>query len=251
LGTLIHVENGHRWLALVLLAGCGEAHGLEEGGPDSCETGETLRFELFLTDYGREDAEGRVAGMNLDGRISDVTDGASCHQVDFVGVDGEEGVDNQLAATLGVGLESDPYLIETGPVPLVLGGVDDRQNDRCITFRLGDGAPVETELVEGRFHAQGTGTLIVSVGDHWWMTMSTFPVRALSAKGRLDESGALSNVVVGARMDIEQTIAHVMSEAPDVDPALVRTTLEGIADLDPDTEGACQSVSAGFLAEAR
>ena len=236
---------------MTLLAACGEAHVPVEGGPASCETGETLRFELFLTDYGRQDDEGRVAGMNLDARISDAVDELDCHQLDFVGLDGEEGVDNQLSTTLGVELESDPYLIETGPVPLVLSGVDDRLNDRCVTLQLGNGAPVEAELIDGRFHAQGSGTLMVAAGDRWWMTMSTFPVRGLSVKGRLGESGALADVVVGARMDIEEVIAYLASENPDVDPDLARTTLQGIADLDRDAEGTCQSVSAGFLAEAR
>ena len=83
------------------------------------------------------------------------------------------------------------------------------------------------------------------------MTMSTFPVRGLSAKGQLDETGELTRLVVGAHMDNEEVVAHVMAEAPDVDPSLIRTTLEGIADLDRDAAGTCQSVSAAFLAESR
>lgn len=49
----------------------------------------------------------------------------------------------------------------------------------------------------------------------------------------------------------EEVIAHVTTEFPDVDPDLIRTSLQGIADLHRDAEGSCQSVSAAFLAESR
>jgi len=104
--------------------------------------------------------------------------------------------------------------------------------------------------VKGRFRGQGTGTLLVGAGDRWHGTMGTFPVRGLSAKGRLDADGSLADVVV-ADLDIEESIAHLRSETPGVDPELARTTLVGLSDLDRDAEGVCQSVSAAFLAEAR
>ena len=143
---LCRVRSPHRWIGLLALAACGEAHVPTEAGPDSCDTGETLTFEVYLTGYARADAEGRVPGMNLDGRVSEVTDEESCHQVDFVGADGEEGVDNQWG-TVVYELESDPYLIETGPIALVLGGVDDSLDDECITFQLNNGTPIETKLI--------------------------------------------------------------------------------------------------------
>lgn len=114
--------------ALIALAGCGEVHRPDEGGPDSCDTGETLAFEIYLTAYAREDDEGRVPGMNLDGRVSDVTDEEGCHQVDFVGPDGEEGVDNQFGS-IAWELESDPYLIETGLIRTTLEGIADLDRD--------------------------------------------------------------------------------------------------------------------------
>jgi len=56
--------------------------------------------------------------------------------------------------------------------------------------------------------------------------------------------GTLSNGLIGGSLNIEELITTVMAVAGDEVPAdLVRTTLESVADLEPDGEGICQNLS--------
>ncbi len=219
-------------------------------------SGETLSYEVSLTDIGREDAEGGVRGMNLDGRVSEgATDEESCHQEDWVDlVDGETGIDNQLAI-LGpnpMPPGSMPARPTGGPIPLTLGAVDDPLNDACVTVQLGDAPAVQTELVDGRLWLLGDDSVArtVPIGEEDGEPLG-LPVRGLAVKGQLLADGTLTDVIVAGHFDIEELVAEVLITAPDVDPELLRTTLEGVADLDLGEDGACRSVSAAFVAEAR
>lgn len=239
---------------VLLLAACGEG----PAGPDDCMSGETLSFELVLTDIAREDAEGGVRGMNLDGRVSEgATDESSCYQEDYVDlVDGETGVDNQLGP-LGPNPTPPghtPARPTGDPIPLTIGAIDDLANDGCVTVQVGDAPEVQTELVDGRFRLladESTLRTVPITDDPTDGPTLALPLRAVSMKGRFGEDGVLADVIVAGQLDIEETIAASLVSAPDVDPALLRTTLEGVADLDRGEDGACRALSAAFVAEAR
>jgi len=83
----------------------------------------------------------------------------------------------------------------------------------------------------------------------------TVPFQILSPEGerielvlervRLSEDG-LERGVLGGRLDVEDTIVALTSFA---DPRLVDILIRGLADLDPDDSGHCQSVSAAAIFE--
>jgi len=238
---------------VLLLVACGEG----PAGPDTCMSGETLTFELLLVDIAREDAEGGVRGMNLDGRVSEgAADELSCHQADFVDlVDGETGVDNQLGLLGPNPTPPDhvPARPTGAPIPLTIGAVDDPESDSCVTVQLGDAPAVQTELVDGRLWLFGDASVVrtVPISDDRAAASLELPLRGAALKGRLRADGALADVVVAGHIDIEELLDSAAIATPDVDPDLLRTTLEGVADLHRGEDGECRSVSASFVAEAR
>lgn len=236
---------------LALGSGCGEAFVQPDGG-DSCDTGEVLRFEVTLTAIGVEDADGFVEGMNLDGRASDRFDDDGCNQEDWTAPDGTEGIDNQLAALVVTTTGGPrPVLTDHDPITLEIGSFDGL-DDGCVRWSVNGETPIEGTLFGGRFEEQGEGTIAFAIGEEGAeLDVLSLPMHGLAARGRLTSEGELTELVVGGRMDIDRSVERVHELAPDVDPSLIRTTFEGVADLDRDAEGLCQSVSAGFVATAR
>jgi hypothetical protein len=242
-------------LALLALIGCGEAHApadADGSAGDACESGETLAFTLEIVDIQRETDSGGVPGLDLDGRDSDETDELGCHQPDWTDPrDGERGVDNQLATLFVVGSPGTAPELRSGRrVDLQVRRVDDRPNDPCIEVRIDGGDPIRTELVEGRFQALGgTGSITVEMFGADGDTLLPLPVTSLAVEATLVAGGGLTDVTIAGHLNIDAMVAATIEVAPDVDPSLIRTTLEGVADLEPDADGNCQSVSAAFAAE--
>ena len=122
------------------------------------------------------------------------------------------------------------------------------------TFDLSD----ETLFTDGRARFTFEAARIVD-GLLDAASDDTVPFQILSSEGeriepvlerprvrvRLSEDG-LEGGVLGGRLDVEDTIAALTSFA---DPRLVDILIRGLADLDPDESGQCQSVSAAAVFE--
>jgi len=236
-----------RWLSVALLIGCGESAG---GGPDAfTPTLEAMSVTLWLTGVSREDVDGRMRGVDLDGRVSDATDELGCFQEDWIDpVGAEAGVDNNYYSLVvtneGIGDPDAPSvddLIRDAGITLPMrvsgapGGVE---------VRLGDTEPQVAPLREGHFQALTDATLVFEFPELSSAVLYDLAVDAVMADGQL------LDIVIAGALDIAEIVATVEAESPDVDPALVRTTLEGVADLDPGEDGRCTRVSAAFTATA-
>lgn len=210
----------------------------------------THSFELAVTGFAYDYGEGR-RGLNLDGRVSDDTDTLTCSQADIVDpVDGEVGVDNAMG-TPGAPEGPRPMPFEE-PVleSLQIEARGDLSEAERLTITLGTVGLPEAELIDGRFQSLASPEVAwpfeVPFDEE---TTITLVVLGPAIEGRITDTGTLVELVIGGRVDVEETIADILEAGPDIDPTLVRTTFEDVADLDPDEDGACQSVSLAFLAE--
>ena len=233
---------GRTWVVVALLLGCGE--------PDAT----SHSYTLLITQTAIAGLNGAgTRGLNLDGRMSDSTDEATCYQVDEIDpIDGEAGVDNALGQALDVTLISERPQPFDPPVALdleVRGSVDLAATDRIVLSLDEVGLP-PAEVIEGSFrtHAPGDATLTVAFP---MPDGSAIPLAlvGVAVKGRITTDGELTDLVVAGKFDIDDTIAAVTEAAPDIDEGLLRATYEGVADFDRDPDGECQSVSVAFLAE--
>lgn len=231
---------------LLCVVGCGD-DGMVGGDAGPSYDIPTTTVSLLLTGIAREDAEGRLRGVDLDRRISDRTDELGCFQNDWTDpITGAEGVDDQyysLAVTVEAqigGPNIDEVIREAAVVvPLTMasapGGVE---------VRLGDVEPQVVPITGGHFQALTEGSFLLGVDGSFPIVVHQLAVDAL-----VSPEGALTSVVIAGAIDIDQTVAAVERDTPAIDPSLVRTTLEGVADLDPGPDGACRKVSAVFTAE--
>jgi hypothetical protein len=105
-----------------------------------------------MTSFGfaLPEEDGSILGADVDGVVSDRTDPDSCRRVDQVAPDGTPGIDNELGdlwvsveELIGDKLEG---ILETAVkegsimILLELEGVDDLQNDDCVTVHIFRGA---------------------------------------------------------------------------------------------------------------
>lgn len=212
--------------------------------------GDSFTFTLQLVGVHRESFDGRSRGIDLDGRISDETDDLGCNQEDWEDpLDGERGVDNTLAllaptleAALGMSLDEGVEAFGAA-VDIRLIGVDGSRTDPGVALGVGGEPPRVVPMRGGRF--QGTSDRGLEV----WLTVAAVRLRGVGVDARLTASGTLTDVVVVGHFDIDDVVETVTATAPDIDPGLVRTTLEAVADLDPGGDGLCRSISAVYDAE--
>jgi hypothetical protein len=213
-----------------------------------------------------------VAGMNLDGRVSDGTDPVGCLHPDFASPppDREPGVDNQL----GPILSAIPFLdtefaraIATGQW-LVLIAVNDAPSARVIRLFRGhtmDGGP--PRLSGGRiasdqtfFITQPLGELIADPADARTRTepgrlsfpmhpLVSAPINFTSARlyGDFTREGVGQGVLGGA-YPVGEAVDSLVEVDPDAIPhALARSVLDSMADSDVVVpSGECTAVSAAF-----
>ncbi len=221
--------------------------GRDEGPPTPPGEELDFGFRLQLVDVHRERAGG-VRGADIDGRVSDVTDELGCNQEDFRDpFDGEVGVDNQLAAlapTIEAALGSDlrDSLLVIPPAPFRLEGVDPSLTDPDVRVLLADGV-TRTSMRNGQFRAE------LAIAIPAW-SFGVTPLREVGIEARLTSDGRLVDIALFGFHFLEEVIEGALTIAPDIDPELIRTTLEGVADLEPGPTGICQALSASYEAEA-
>lgn len=222
---------------------------------------------------------GASDGFDVDGRVSDRTDVTSCRKPDFTAPDGRTGIDNQISQLLPLieaqtgGLRLDDVLqtaIDNGQllIALELIGVDDPEEDPCVTVRLRPvvGTPLlgtdgrvlagqtfdidpvgEVTTVEGASISGG----VLTVGP----APIALPVQVLDARftlhvqeGRVrlarDEEGVWQGVL-GGGISVDEMIQVAQGlTIPESLMGAVTAVLRMFADLDRDEGGSCQSISA-------
>lgn len=233
---------------------------------------------------GVEDPDtGAVPGFDIDDRVSDSTDEQGCFQEDWTSPSGTPGIDNQLATlapTLEAALGSDLQetidgAIADGSIIILMDvkGLESTNDDITMDLSLGsvpDGATLElngTAIAAGQtfnvdmtYVSDAPGTVS---GGVMTVSVATLPlaipfdeeteialtIRDATVRATVTETPTLSGGLIGGSLNIDELVTTVMAVAPDIDAGLIRTTLEGVADLEPDGDGICQNVSVGITFE--
>lgn len=140
------------WRAAILAAcltgavgslGCQSA-AAPHGGP--CQTDPIESSVVRTLRFARQDPMGVSEGFDIDGHVSGGSDPIGCHHADFMSPSGVPGIDNQIAPLVPIiemqagGVTLDSILqtaINDGQllIGIELLGVDDEQNDDCVTVR--------------------------------------------------------------------------------------------------------------------
>ena len=268
----------------------GETSGAESS-LDSCEPdGRPERTWIgVITEikFGREDPAGVSLGRNIDGRVSRADDAQGCFRSDMTSPDGEEGIDNQFAKILplveAVGGEAIEGLVQgiinQGRLLLMfeLGALDDPllRDDDCMQFDFfyGLGVPrvnARGSIITGQTFDRDFERPSVSVTDvpleHGTFEVSglefQLPIVVFEESYMLD----LSRVTIHGEFSPEGELMGYLSGVIDVDAVAERVEMiEGggmvaevvpgflrqQADLDPDDEGVCRSLSVTLTLRAK
>ncbi len=270
-----------RFRALLLLlpaAACGDTAPMAapDAGPTaeplSCG-GEPCAYVISALRAPRPDESDRVVGLDLDDRVSDEDDALGCGHPDFVGIDGTPGVDNEfstlvpaLDAALGESLDDALreriffgeflFLVELVPPPAGSGPTTVEAGLGALTTESGhpDLDPRGKLLPEqtyARVEPAHSGPASVSpelldapLGEVVLQPFSdgTLPLRIVDARLLVPfADGTPSRGALVGHLDIEDLIVR----APLINGGHTdnRAQLEGLADLDPDSDGVCQSIS--------
>jgi hypothetical protein len=233
--------------------------------------------------FARELAPGQVEGLNIDGHVSTERTEDGCFKADFVSPEGEPGIDSQFSTLLptleAVGGDAIEGLVQSAinNGELLLGvelwGVDDLQNDACVTARIvrgtgqpalgADGFLLSGQTYERDIEAPGSDLGQVAIVDGI-LEAGPFdlalPLQVLDrqillnireARLRINfaEPTGWSGVMAGGVQvaEIEQLAADVGETIGGV----LLTVVRNAADLQPDEAGVCQGLSATLLFDAR
>jgi hypothetical protein len=277
------------WLLLSALVGC-TGWNLPQSGSVCAQSGEIESAVVTRATFARQLDDDTAEGLNLDGYVTEEGDVAGCFKGDFVGPNGEPGIDNQLATLLPliegfVGTENIDALLEgaiaNGQLLIMvsLTGVDDVWQDDCVDVRVGAGlgapfldtegsyVPYQTfafddekppsELLNGRIV---DGVVVAGPGK------LVLPVNILDARFDLDLrsagvslritddpiGGGLSlKGVVGGGILVDDFNGIITSlNIGDDVMGAVVPLVAGLADLGEDADGVCQRVSAALKFES-
>ena len=240
-----------------------------------------MRFMVRTMTFPLESEPGVVTGFDLDGHVSDGNGPDDCGVQDFVGPNGEPGIDNQMAlltpAFEPVGLgQAFAYLensIEDSGFFLLfeLRDVDSLQNDDSIemVYELGGGSAVmdseddvaayQTMCVQNdspsvlAAEARIEDGFVYARFDELVFTMSMFErvypfvFKDLQLKARIDEAGFLVDGVVGGTLTLANMMQLVIKGAQNTGGLLGPMTalLNGLGDL-PSADGPCTAMSTTF-----
>ncbi len=267
-------------LTLALLGACEPAPPATDGSAPSCTEGDRRTGLLTSLKFSRPDDQGRIAGFDLDGAVTAPGDATGCGRKDDVGVDGVGGVDASFNALLpalelteGAALEEIiQTLINNGEVLILwdLHGIDDAQQDECVTLDVlrGTGAPT----IGGRGFINPGQTFDLDPDDvpvhltdlkieDGTVTASGFPfsipfsfldaninvtLQDLSMRVELHEDGTFSGVM-GGGIVVEDLVAQLETTGVSSEvKGLIRSAMSAGADLAPDELGNCTEMSASI-----
>ncbi len=224
---------------------------------------------------------GVALGFDLDGETTPEGASKSCGHGDLKGVDGEEGIDNQLAkiwSTLEplVGTQVDALLqgaINEGRVLIMfeLTGVEDLRNDDSVTlnvyrglldpdvgtfgtiapdqtFEMDYGKPVSTvenvRIEDGRLEA---GPVVLQIP----IAILDLDIVAELHFGRVrlnvGDDGMMAGYIGGA-LNLEEVIGALLDTGAEAETRLVQPIFESNADMEP-VDGVCTFMSIGMTIE--
>lgn len=274
-------------LLLPLVAACGDEPEATDAGadapvaPGSAPATSRLSVVDFL-DFVSEEA-GVTIGFDLDDRVSDYQDDATCRKPDFTSPDGEEGIDNQLArlvpALQAAGATALPGLVQGAIrdggllVMFQLHQVDDWQNDDDVRVmaRIGAGRPLlgtDGELLSGQtfgLHENTPDTTAAARIEDGVLTAGPFDVKVAIVvfellyeltlhgawlRATLTFDGGMADGVIGGGVDIAEIteIAAVADSRVMGEPftTILVPLVRNNADLDPAADGVCTRISASL-----
>ncbi len=216
-----------------------------------CVTSETVELGTLRVEV--ESDVGTVRGVDLDGLDTDLATVRSsdlgCKQQDWPDPDGAS-VDNNFAvleATIEAAFETDPRDLFPGNA-LTLE-VEGRGDGVCagVSVALGDGPWRDAEWNGSTLRAYDLGDVplhFALLGDSAEVTLHDAAVRMT-----LTEEGRVATVVLSGGLDIDALVSAVASEpSVGLDDELIRTALDGVADLEPNADGICTRISIGLEA---
>lgn len=267
-------------LSLALLGACHPAPGSTDAAAQSCTEGDRRTGLISSLKFSRPDDQGRIEGFDLDGAATVAGDASGCGRADDVSPAGVSGVDASFNALLpalelteGAALEEIiQTLINNGEVLILwdLHGVDDPQQDECVTLDVmrGAGHPMIGGL--GRinpgqtFDARSDVAPIhvddVAIRDGSF-TATGFPfqipfsfldaninvtLQDLSLRVDLHDDGSFSGVM-GGGMVVEDLLTQLDATGIGSEvKGLIRSAMTSGADLAPDATGSCTEMSASI-----
>ncbi len=271
------------------LGACGERQPVEQ--IDACATGKTMASVMTFATFAEKKSDTIAEGIDIDGIVSEPGDTKTCGKPDFTSPDGRKGIDNQFGGLLPlikglVGAENLDAILEgaiaNGQLLILVAvdGVDDAENDECVSVRLGAGLGTPFLDTAGKYEPYQTfgfneedtpvsrlpagrienGVLYAGPSD------IVLPVRALDAAFNLKINAAklrmkvtedplngglaVSGVTAGG-IDVEE-FKNIVRELNIAGGAVDAITgvVGGVADLAPNADGSCQEVSAGLRIES-
>lgn len=275
--------------ALALLVACEEPSSTEEttSSPDT-ETETVLPpasvTHLVVVDtmgFTRQLEPGVAPGFNLDGRVSEEGDEATCGKEDQIGPDGTPGIDNALAILapafelfgIGAAEELIQGAIDDGGLLILfqIDGVDSLVDDDeiTLTLRTAQGVPLLgtdglllsgqtfslhpespdsalTGSIESGVLLAGPGTArlpIVVFGISYELTIAAGLIRA-----DITENGGLNAGLFGGSVSVAdlQAIGETAAmDDPSVLPA-IEAVFFGATDMDLRDDGQCHAISGTF-----
>lgn len=207
----------------------------------SCDSADdSVAYVISVLDFARID-DGVSLGFDLDGHASEAGDPDGCRKADLVSPDGASGIDNAFAGLLPA-LEATEAVAVTGLLQdaiaagdlllmMELRGVDDLENDDCVSMAFGPakGSPLlgnDGYLLDGQSFARDENEDQVAVEG--------LQIR----DGTIEMSGVsftLELQVLAAALAIEVQDASVHLSTRDterfLDPSAVTSTDTGAPDL--------------------
>jgi hypothetical protein len=191
--------------------------------------------------FSRELPGGIVEGFDLDGAVSNGSDGTGCNQPDYTNAAGETGIDNQFASLLPViesaGGAALPTLIQSAInegdllIVAVFSGVDDWLNDDDVTVTIG--RAIGDPIVGADNTLQPWQTLTLDVNESVTRITGSRIVDGVLTGGTL--SLPLPVFVFTFRFDVTLHGALIRAEMTETGPSVLMTggavTLENILDI--------------------
>lgn len=251
------------------------------GGTDTVEAPQPMLTVTSVIGFTREGESGTAPGFDLDGVTSLPGEEASCGHGDFLGAEGAEGIDNQLALitplfdTVGIGAVEGfvQAAVEQGGLLIMweLQEVEDPMDDDSVVvvLRFGTGKPLlgtDGLLLSGQTFAPNDSIparqVAAKIVDGWVETEAfdavlpilmfevTYELELYGARIRaqLTDDGGLSEGVLGGSVPVANILeiaARADEESGGVYDA-VAYLLDGMADMSPDAGGKCQELSAAL-----
>lgn len=205
----------------------------------------------FTAPDGREGIDNQLASLKptLDGFIDgglDATietalaDGDLILLMELTGAESTDDATVMLNLYLGQTVDGGPPMLDGG---MIAAGQTFNLDPASVN---GDGSPmvsVPASTVAGAVQAGPIDIPLAFPLDE--TTTLTLNIRSASVSADVT-AGALANGLIGGELIIDELITTVMAIGGDLPIEVIQSTLESVADLSPDGDGVCQSLSVGI-----